>query len=52
MGFEEDIAAMPTMYDYSLSFFSRYYRPENVTLLVVGSASTSPTTSSVTFSGR
>ena len=36
MGFEEDIAAMPTMYDYSLSFFSRYYRPENVTLLIVG----------------
>jgi zinc protease len=43
MGFEEDIAAMPTMYDYSLSFFSRYYRPENVTLLVVGDVEAAPT---------
>ncbi|MBM2813725.1 MAG: peptidase domain protein [Ignavibacteria bacterium] len=36
MGFEEDIAAMPKMYDYSRSFFSRYYRPENAVLLIVG----------------
>lgn len=36
IGFEADIAAMPTMYDYSRSFFSRYYRPENVVILVVG----------------
>ncbi|MDH3418901.1 MAG: insulinase family protein [Gammaproteobacteria bacterium] len=43
MGFEEDIAAMPTMYDYSLSFFSRYYRPENVILLVVGDVEAAPT---------
>ncbi len=43
MGFEEDIAAMPTMYDYSLSFFSRYYRPENVTLLIVGDVEAEPT---------
>jgi zinc protease len=36
MGDEEDIAAMPTMYDYSLEFFSRYYRPDNTILLIVG----------------
>jgi zinc protease len=27
---------MPTMYDYSRSFFQRYYRPENCVLLVTG----------------
>jgi zinc protease len=36
MGYEEDIKRMPTMYDYSLSFFSRYYRPENIVLFVAG----------------
>jgi zinc protease len=36
MGFEADIKAMPTMYDYSRNFFKRYYRPENVVLVVVG----------------
>jgi zinc protease len=36
MGFERDIAAMPKMYEYSRSFFARYYRPENVVLFVVG----------------
>jgi len=36
IGFEEDIKAMPTMYEYSQSFFNRYYRPENVVILVVG----------------
>lgn len=36
MGYEHDIAAMPTMFDYSLSFFDRYYRPENTVLLVAG----------------
>ncbi|MCF7802777.1 MAG: insulinase family protein [Candidatus Marinimicrobia bacterium] len=39
IGFEEDIKAMPTMYDYSLSFFNRYYKPENVVLMVVGDVS-------------
>ena len=38
MGYLEDIQAMPGYYDYSLSFFDRHYRPENVTLLVVGDA--------------
>ena len=36
MGFERDIAAMPTMYDYSRTFFARYYRPENIVLFVAG----------------
>ena len=36
MGFERDVAAMPKMYDYSRSFFARYYRPENTVLFVVG----------------
>jgi len=36
MGYLEDIQAMPGYYDYSLSFFDRHYRPENVVLLVVG----------------
>jgi zinc protease len=36
IGFLEDIQAMPTMYDYSLEFFDRFYRPEYTTLLVVG----------------
>jgi zinc protease len=36
LGFERDIAAMPTMYDYSREFFSRYYRPENTVLFIAG----------------
>jgi zinc protease len=36
MGYPQDIEAMPSMYKYSLSFFERYYRPENVVILVVG----------------
>ncbi len=36
MGFEADIKAMPTLYKYSKEFFSRYYRPENTVLLLVG----------------
>jgi zinc protease len=36
MGFEKDIKDMPNMYDYSLTFFQRYYRPENCILLLVG----------------
>ncbi|HEY8519232.1 MAG TPA: pitrilysin family protein [Gammaproteobacteria bacterium] len=36
MGFERDIAAMPQMYDYSRSFFSRYYRPDNTVLFIAG----------------
>ena len=36
MGFFEDIVDMPNQYDYSREFFSRYYRPEYSTIIVVG----------------
>jgi zinc protease len=36
MGYVEDIQAMPQMYDYSLKFFDRYYRPENCVVVVIG----------------
>ncbi|NIV04535.1 MAG: insulinase family protein, partial [Calditrichae bacterium] len=36
MGFERDIKNMPEMYEYSQSFFDRYYRPENCVLLITG----------------
>ena len=36
MGFLKDIEDMPNQYDYSLQFFDRYYRPDNVQILVVG----------------
>ena len=44
MGFIEDIKAMPGHYDYSLAFFDRFYRPENVVVLVVGDADPEATT--------
>lgn len=36
MGFLRDIERMPEMYDYSLAFFDRFYRPENTTMLLAG----------------
>ena len=36
IGFEADIKAMPEAYDYSKSFFQRFYRPENVVLVITG----------------
>jgi zinc protease len=36
IGFEADVRAMPDQYDYSLDFFRRFYRPENVVVVVVG----------------
>lgn len=36
MGFEADIKAMPQQFEYSKSFFSRFYRPENIVLVVAG----------------
>ncbi len=36
IGFEKDVAAMPTMYEYSKSFFQRFYRPDNVVIVVTG----------------
>lgn len=36
IGFEEDVRNMPEGYEYSLSFFDRFYRPENVVLVIAG----------------
>jgi len=36
MGYLEDILNMPNMYDYSKEFYSRFYRPENCILVIVG----------------
>lgn len=36
IGFESDIKTMPDHYAYSLSFYKRFYRPENVVLLIAG----------------
>jgi len=36
IGFEADVRAMPEGYAYSRSFFRRFYRPENVVLVIAG----------------
>ena len=36
MGFLKDIQDMPNQYKYSLTFFDRWYRPENCVVVVVG----------------
>ncbi len=36
MGYLKDIKDYPNQYGYALQFFKRFYRPENVTLVVVG----------------
>jgi zinc protease len=36
MGYLADIKQMPEEYRYSLSFFDRFYRPDNVSVVVVG----------------
>ncbi|WP_299818939.1 pitrilysin family protein [uncultured Pontibacter sp.] len=36
MGFFKDVVDMPNQYDYSLTFFDRFYRPEYSTIVVVG----------------
>ncbi|HET6283403.1 MAG TPA: pitrilysin family protein [Polyangia bacterium] len=36
MGFLKDIEDMPNQFAYSRQFFDRYYRPDNVTILVAG----------------
>ncbi|MCP3979849.1 MAG: insulinase family protein [bacterium] len=43
MGYERDIKRMPEMYEYSKGFFSRYYRPDNVVLVIVGDIDPAPT---------
>jgi zinc protease len=47
MGFLKDIEDMPNQYDYSRQFFSRFYRPEYTTILVVGSVKREETLSLV-----
>ena len=36
MGFLRDIEDMPNQYEYSITFFNRFYRPENCLIVVVG----------------
>ncbi len=36
MGFLKDIEDMPNQFDYSKQFFARWYKPENVTVILVG----------------
>ena len=36
IGFEADIQKMPEQFDYSKTFFQRFYRPENVVVFVCG----------------
>jgi zinc protease len=36
IGFIADVKAMPGYYQYSRQFFDRFYRPENVVVLIVG----------------
>ncbi len=36
IGFEADVRAMPGGFEYSRSFFQRFYRPENVVLVIAG----------------
>lgn len=36
MGYIKDIEDMPNQFDYSWQFYSRYYRPEYTTIVVVG----------------
>jgi zinc protease len=36
MGFLEDIEAMPDQFDYSRTFFDRWYRPEKTSVILVG----------------
>ena len=36
IGFEADVRAMPDGYEYSRSFYERFYRPENVVLVIAG----------------
>ena len=43
IGFEADIAAMPKQYEYSRTFFKRYYRPENCVVVIAGDVELEPT---------
>ena len=43
IGYEADVRAMPQAYEYSKSFFERFYRPENVVLVIAGDFDTEKT---------
>ncbi len=36
MGFFEDIEAMPDQIDYAATFFERFYKPQNVSIVITG----------------
>jgi zinc protease len=36
IGFEADVRAMPQAYEYSRTFYERFYRPENTVLVIAG----------------
>jgi zinc protease len=48
IGFEADIKAMPEAFDYSKNFFQRFYRPENVVIIVTGDIDTKQTLAMIT----
>lgn len=47
IGFEADIKDMPNQFDYSLSFYERYYRPENIVVVIVGNIDSKNTESMI-----
>jgi len=47
MGFLRDVENMPNMYDYSIEFFRRYYRPEYTTIILAGDIKTQEALSTV-----
>jgi zinc protease len=48
IGFEADIKAMPEQFEYSRSFFNRFYRPENVVIVIAGDINTKGTMELIT----
>lgn len=43
IGYEADVRAMPQAYEYSKDFLQRFYRPENVVLVIAGDFDTEKT---------
>ena len=43
IGYEADVRAMPQAYEYSKSFIERFYRPENIVLVIAGDFDTEKT---------
>ena len=48
IGFEEDIRKMPDAYEYSRSFYERFYRPENVVIVIAGDFDTAKAKAMIT----